>query len=282
MSGPRTPPAQAVQHREGQHHAVVGGKRQAHEADAVAEHATHAQQALVVAVSEPAAKQLTSDLEDRHQRDDEAGRQRRERHALGEVRQQMGHHRRHRQEREAMADRDAPEGAGTHRLLGREVDVRGNSPVRCGRMWRGGAVGHLAYVVRAVMHKLHERQAHQQHDEAGDQRRPAPAQGLQRHDDDGHAKAADGKTELRDSDSFRPVAIEPVDDGNGERGEAAQAGADCDQRPSEIVSEHRVHQSEQPKPGGEDDEADAQDQAWPKAIHQPALQRAEQSGFYPR
>ena len=197
------------------------------------------------------------------------------------MRHQMRHRRRDGKQRQRMAGGDQPERRRVHGFARGEVAVDRSWPNPRRRMRFRRAVRHFALGVRTMVNQLHQRQPHQQHDQRGNRRRPPPAEQFQAQKDDGHPQPAERKAELRHRDGLGAVSVEPVDDGDGERREAAQPRTNGDDRPSQIERENRIGKREQQEPASERRQPDAQNQPRPEAIHQPALQRPKQPALHP-
>ena len=173
-----------------------------------------------------------------------------------------------------------PERRCAHCFCGCQVAVD-NPPSRDDRVGLAGAVGYFADILRSVVDELYQRQTDYQHDDAGCEGCPTPADEFQSQNDHRHAQAAEAKAQLRHRDRLGAVLVEPVDDGHRQGREAAQAGADRNERPRGVEHQQRIGQGEHHEAGREDDQADAQNQAWPEAIDEPALQRPKQPALNP-
>ncbi len=179
-----------------------------------------------------------------------------------------------------MTQGDQPERARPHGLPGREVAVEGEARLRATLEGRA-PVRKLPLSFRSMADNLHQREANDEHQQAGDHRGGAPAKRLQRPDDHGHREPTQGEPELRYRNGFGPVTIEPVDDGDHQRRETAQARAQRDEGEGQIEGEQGLHLAEQDEPGTEEHRADGEDRAGPESVHQPALERSEDAALYP-
>ena len=177
-----------MQHREGHQHHRAGRVGQHQQAGRVHEHAHGRDVALLEPVPDRPADQDAADLRHGHQGDDERRLRDRVAEAFLHVRDRVHVHRVDDEQREAVAEREQPESARAQRLARAVLALP--SCLGLPRVRRGGrqAVHGQAVVFRTAAEHLRERPADDDREQAGGERRRAPAEALhppgdQRHDD---------------------------------------------------------------------------------------------------
>src|SRR5882672_3393506 len=120
-----------------------------------------------------------------------------------------------------------------------------------------------------------ERQADDHGDHPGAERGRAPAEGLQRPGDERHRDAAERERERHGGECAGAPALEPVDERDVDREEAAQARAEGDDDERGVEGGKRVGEAEQHQAAAEHDHADADDALRAEAVDDPAENGAE-------
>ena len=278
-----------MQQRECHHHPDRHRVRQQQQRDGVAHHAENHEFSLVEAVAEEPAAQPGHQARGRQQREDRRAGRHRIALALLQERPEVHVHGGDDKQRRGVTQGDAPEGSGVERLPGGKVGPlprRVSSPRwapgghRDRPAARGqGAVGEIAGGLRGVAHEPRERQADQHDDDAGGERRRAPAMSTQRPGDDGREQAADRHAGGDQPERGGPPPREPVHDSDRDREVAAETAAERDQHEGEVERADRVHPAEDQEAQTEQRHADAHRRPRPEPVDQCALERAEQAAL---
>ena len=253
----------------------MGGIGQQQQTTAVHQHARRRHATLVVFVAHPGTGQHTDDLPHGHQQNEPSGLGHGIAQALFHVADGMHIDRGDHQQGHTVAQTQQPKRLGAQGLPRGELHTgaaRVNGILGGQGMGFGHAIDRQTHVLGSTPdHRGQGNTNHQSHHRRG-HGRGAPAKAVHRPRHQRHRQAAQRQSQAEQGQSTGALALEPMDDGHGEREVATQTGPHRQDDGTDIKPRDGFDLGQGHKPDGEDNDPPADHGLRAKAVHDPTQQ----------